>query len=1145
MSASNKFNPTLLVGLGGRGSAIVDMIYKMIPAEQRSTVKTHVFDTNVNDLKELGLSKDDQTQTSTGDLVGSYLQNGLRANEPWQPHFPWFPQNPQPELMTRTLTDGAGQVRFLSRLAFRAAIEAGKMSSLRDKIRSLYEASGTSYETKPRVFIVATIAGGTGSGIFVQVALLLRKYFQELLQDKGKGVLIKGAFVLPDILIDTKVIADSRQHANIRANAYAALKELDAITRMSRGTEFRGYRNIELEYCPGQRNDQGESSSVLPLHMFPYNFSFLFESSTCKGGTYLDSAIYERQVARVVHTQLFSPIAANTYSEEDNQVLALIGAAGENRYCGAGVASIEYPYSSLLDYGATRWVADQLSDKWLQIDREYKLEVLQHERDEAAGIKRGAIPDKGEHYLALFKQLGKNDDNRFFSEIYETLFEELPEGKRGGSKAEGFVEAVQLFLAGEGDSNLREAEEASKLWDEGALVGKRDDAAKEVHRVENRLGDLQRKTEFFIDEQWRSYERDITLRDAQNAPQLRSDLRHRINTWLLDDGPGALHPLAARAFLYASRQIIDERQKEAEHAARKALTAIDRANGEFDLAETEAIKEDALGNLSAALAQPLYKRIFGDKFTEFGDLYIENTTRRRADLIRYRKAKLVSQVYQSLSAHIGKLLKFWETLFAQLEDVTRDMKARVEAMADAHDRSKDPTTRYVLAARSMKEALWDDIRPALGLKGMPPGVNRRLAEAIYLQFASIEIAGGVAKANGDNLRLAESELDEGCVAWCRNKLHDEALLDFDVIKALRKEAALSQKDTASFIKSAVDEADRLAQPLIPKATDHPLQKWGLNDRVAGSIPPADASAWFGESKGVVANSGFSPYVITRYRAYYGLSSSDFVKFKAPNGRYFAAYRDRIKDLTSGAGRTVTPHLDARWHASAYMPDLNKEEAERDRTAIRKAFVLGQIYGLIRRLKEDGQALWCFTRADGRTESIKVGNKPVDGRSAYALFQALAFDPGVYDQACEQAAVLERADYDIRPEVVESDGTIAQHAFCQGALQTNLIEGILSMAEHDRGTTNVGGATLELLQEFFLTILEHYSKSFGYGKENSAKTNATKFARRLISESGTWSGADKDSRALADWTSMFRTVFDDEPLCATIETTCETPRSLSI
>lgn len=1136
MSEPNSFNPTLLVGVGGRGSAIVDMIYKMIPPEQRRFVKTHVFDTNVNDLKALGLSRDDQTQTSTSDIVRNYLR-GLRANEPWQPRFPWFPQNPPPVILGRTLTEGAGQVRLLSRLAFRAAIDAGKMESLRSKMRSLYEASGASYDTKPRVFIVSTIAGGTGSGIFVQVALLLRRYFREMLQDRGEGVLIKGAFVLPDVLIDTNVISDGLQRQNIRANAYAALKELDAITRMSRGAEFRGYRNIELEYCPGQRNDQGEVSSVLPPNLYPYDFSFLFESSTCEGGTYADSVVYERQVARAVHTQLFSPIAGNTYSEEDNQILNLIASGGENRYCGAGVSSLEYPYADLLEYCATRWVADQLSDKWLQIDREYKIEVLQHERDEAAGIKRGAVPDKGEHYIALFKQLGENDDNRFFSDIYGTLFEALPEGKRGAPKAEGFVNALRQFLDGEGDELLKQAEGACVLKDDGVMFKKRgqdgEDAKAEVGRIEKALAALQNQTESFIDEQWRSYEREIILRDAMSAPALRSDLRQRINTWMLNDDQSALHPLAARAFLYRSKQIIDKDQKAADVAAKTALSAIDGACKEFDLPGTEDRVEDASERLSADLAQPFYKRFFGDKLKEFGDLYIDNATRRRTQLVVYRKAKLVGLVYKALSAHIGRLIKIWETLFAQLEDVSREMKARVEAIADAHDRSTDPTTQYVLASRGLKEKLWDDIRPALGLKGMPPGVNRRLAEAIYLQFAATELGVGVIRARTDSMRLAEDELDKGSVEWCRKKLDEKGLLNFDVIKAMRKEAALSQKDEGNFIKSRIAQVDRLAQPLIPKTTDHPLEKWGLNDVVAKAIPPVDQIEWFEESKGVVANGGFSPYVITRYRAYYGLTSSDFAKFKAPGGHYFMAYRDRIKALTHDEGKTVTPHLDARWHTSAYMPDLiNKDVAEANQQRICKAFVLGQIYGLIRKLREDGGDLWCFTRADGRTESIKIGNEQVKGDSAYRLFEALAFNPGVYDQACDQALRLERKEIAESPAVIGSDGSsIDQHAFCAGARTSNLIDGILSMAQTNRGAAEagkVGHATTELLKELFQDILDHYAGAFGAGKENSARTNAIKFAQSLIKESPTWSGADKDSKVLANWTGAFKDVFGDEP-----------------
>ena len=45
--------PTLLVGLGGTGSKIVSRVSKMVTEEQRKHIGFAVFDTDINELREI------------------------------------------------------------------------------------------------------------------------------------------------------------------------------------------------------------------------------------------------------------------------------------------------------------------------------------------------------------------------------------------------------------------------------------------------------------------------------------------------------------------------------------------------------------------------------------------------------------------------------------------------------------------------------------------------------------------------------------------------------------------------------------------------------------------------------------------------------------------------------------------------------------------------------------------------------------------------------------------------------------------------------------------------------------------------------------------------------------------------------------
>jgi hypothetical protein len=117
--------PTLLVGLGGTGSDIVRKVYDHATEAQRANISFVIFDTDVNELKAIS----DATpaihtiQTSAKTTVGEYLNHDTYAKEAW------FPVSRV--LNGKALTEGAGQVRAISRLALNTAVQQGKMEEFR------------------------------------------------------------------------------------------------------------------------------------------------------------------------------------------------------------------------------------------------------------------------------------------------------------------------------------------------------------------------------------------------------------------------------------------------------------------------------------------------------------------------------------------------------------------------------------------------------------------------------------------------------------------------------------------------------------------------------------------------------------------------------------------------------------------------------------------------------------------------------------------------------------------------------------------------------------------------------------------------------------------------------------------------------
>ena len=108
---SNKVNaPILFIGVGGIGSKIVKGVADRAINDDTSNIRFVVMDTDVNDLLTVNKGAEIVAiQTSSTSSVESYLKNDKDAKHNW------FPENKMMD--SKTVSEGAGQVRAISRLA--------------------------------------------------------------------------------------------------------------------------------------------------------------------------------------------------------------------------------------------------------------------------------------------------------------------------------------------------------------------------------------------------------------------------------------------------------------------------------------------------------------------------------------------------------------------------------------------------------------------------------------------------------------------------------------------------------------------------------------------------------------------------------------------------------------------------------------------------------------------------------------------------------------------------------------------------------------------------------------------------------------------------------------------------------------------
>ncbi len=384
---------SVVLGLGGTGSRVIAKVALRLRANHRSyndgNVSLAVLDTDRNDmekLQDLGINDLPIFATSREGKVQNRIYDYLSESEQME----WFPSSPR--VNQTSMTDGAGQMRVKSRLAFMDYLETGAIRELESHLANLFidQANGQS-DGKYRIMIVSSLAGGTGSGIFIQTALWIRNFFES----RGASVVIRGIFLLPEIFMNSEEGRENQR--SLKANAYAAVRELNALTKIRLGDK-RSDMSTNAEIREGklfdQRRDFGTGSPI-------YDFAFLMDAETTSGIRLKSLSQYESEAADLVYMQIFAPLQKDMSSKEDN--LFKVFAQSDDPVFGAcGAAKAVYRKENVEEYVALRMAQEALSDGWTDLDDQVK-----RMQDEARNRRRfdpsTVIPTEKEGFMSLFE----------------------------------------------------------------------------------------------------------------------------------------------------------------------------------------------------------------------------------------------------------------------------------------------------------------------------------------------------------------------------------------------------------------------------------------------------------------------------------------------------------------------------------------------------------------------------------------------------------------------------------------------------------------------------------------------------------------------------------------------------------------------
>lgn len=437
----------LLIGVGGTGSSAVDILYQQIKEFGNQTdnhITALVFDTDVGCVKTITAATavpmaDNGSVGTICDRIGiQYLRE-------------WFPCDESSadykSVRAQEMVRGASQWRKKSFLAFLNLMNKPMArSAFIGALESMVANPGASCE----VYIISSVAGGTGSGSFIPIALYTKRYLRKCL---GKDPIINAMIALPDIYADSQT-PDNR--VKIYANAYAILRELNAINLVAHNynANLDNEKKAPVRFRIGHPDEpnvgvlfDSEDKQFWTPEAAPFSQIFILDRIPgLKSVTAHDIVM-----ANALYTIICTDIGAAFDSEASNHAILHSQNNGSNAiYAGISTSQVRFPKNTILDYLARKkalssceseWMvlhravesqinekiqlAKDTNDKYVMRDGEYAemmLQALEELINNGTGVQVVDMVDRG---TALYGSDGKkekeNSEDQFFKALTEAI----------------------------------------------------------------------------------------------------------------------------------------------------------------------------------------------------------------------------------------------------------------------------------------------------------------------------------------------------------------------------------------------------------------------------------------------------------------------------------------------------------------------------------------------------------------------------------------------------------------------------------------------------------------------------------------------------------------------------------------------------
>jgi len=336
----------LVIGLGSSGIRVCDYVIERIRwelgdegrapwvrflgIETNQTVGTLLRDSD--DLQPITISADEYQRL----LDDPAADERLKLSK-------WADKNLLKQLPGNAVTEGAGNIRMVGRLAFLynydriSAAVSKRLNDLRNlRQTEARERRGAllsgenpelSFIGSIRVFVIGTLCGGTCSGMAADFGFFLRRHTKA-------DEYILGMFTLPPVALSRST---ERRADRYKKNAYTALMELNHYNLVDQGQQAL------IEFPDGEAD----------MHQMPYDLPYLFFP---QGITKEDIDEMHQRIADRIFFNIFAPRTDPFQAAIDAPIL------GDSRrhahvFMSVGFSTMEYPAERIIEACTARQLA--------------------------------------------------------------------------------------------------------------------------------------------------------------------------------------------------------------------------------------------------------------------------------------------------------------------------------------------------------------------------------------------------------------------------------------------------------------------------------------------------------------------------------------------------------------------------------------------------------------------------------------------------------------------------------------------------------------------------------------------------------------------------------------------------------------------